>query len=171
MHASLKILSKMLRNLHGWLDQARTYAAERGFDADRLVTARLAPDQFSLVQQIQAACDSAKFAPARVTGESPPSHADEETTLDELSARIAAVAEYLDGFDAARFDGAETRKIRDLRMLNGGWVYGGDYFYAFAVPNFFHHLNMAYAILRHNGVPLGKRGYLGHLPIHHDHAE
>jgi hypothetical protein len=158
-------LTKMMQNLDRWLAEAIALAEERGFDPEVFVTARLAPDQFDLRRQIQAAADNAKFIPARLTGKQPPSHPDEETTLAELRARIQAVVDYLETFEAADFEGVAAAKLH-LPFLKGGWVTGQEYLTSFGFPNFYFHVSMAYAILRDNGVKLGKRTYLGKLDIH-----
>lgn len=152
----------MLRNLDRWLGKAAEHAKSKNFDPDVFVQARLAPDQFPLVKQVQAACDGAKFVAARLSGKEPPKHADEEKTFDELRARIATVGAYLETFNEKDFDGWETRKV-PMPYLPGGnkGALGVDWLVGFAQPNFFFHVTTAYAILRHNGVDLGKRDYIG----------
>jgi len=162
---SVPLMSKMLTNLLAWLEQARAYADERGFEADVLVGARLYPDQFALVRQIQAACDAAKLAAARLAGVEAPKHPDEETTLDQLEARVRDVVGYLETFDEAKLEGAADREIELPMLPEGTYVIGRDYLHDFALPNFFFHVGHAYAILRHNGVPLGKRAWLGSLSL------
>jgi hypothetical protein len=125
---------------------------------------RLAPDQFAFVRQVQTACDTAKLAAARLAGQTPPSHPDTEKTIDELRARVASVRSYLGAFKAKDFEGAETRAITRPQW-EGKSMSGADYFIEHAVPNFFFHVTHAYAILRHNGVPLGKKDYLGPLTL------
>jgi hypothetical protein len=153
-------MKKMLGQLEGWLGAAETHAQSKGFDPNVLIGSRLAPDQFSFVQQVHAACDTAKQATARLTAKDAPSHPDTETTLDELRARIRSVIAYLDGFSEADYAEAATRVITTPRW-QGKVMSGADYFMEHAVPNFFFHTTHAYALLRHNGVPLGKRDYLG----------
>lgn len=155
---------KNLTNLRGWLGKARENAAARGFDPDTLLTARLAPDQFALARQIQSACDSAKGNAARLAGKEVPSHPDVEKTLAELEARIDTVVAFLDTFTPADFDGADDRKI-SLGWMRGKHVLGKDYIEQFGLANFFFHLTHAYAILRHNGIPLGKMDYIGGLAL------
>ncbi len=163
--ASVPQMKKMLGNLDRWLEAAVTYAKGKPFDANVLCTARLAPDQYALARQIQAACDAAKFAAARLTGKEAPKHPDTEQTIDELRGRIGAVVAYLDTFSAADFAGAEERRV-ELSFLEGKVFLGRDYLVEMALPNFYFHVTHAYAILRHNGVPLGKRDYLGALTLH-----
>jgi hypothetical protein len=157
-------MKKLLMNVDLWLDKAKTHAAAKNFDANLLLQCRLAPDMFPLVRQVQAACDSAKFAAARTAGKEPPSHPDTEQTFEELRARIATVVSYLDGFHASDFDGADARKV-SLPRWEGKSMTAADYLVEHAVPNFFFHLTTAYAILRHNGVDVGKRDYLGALTL------
>ena len=121
---------------------------------------RLAPDQFAFARQVQITCDTAKLAASRLTGKEAPTHADTEKTLDELRARVRSVIAYLDGFSAKDFEGAATRSVTQPRW-EGKTMSGGDYFLEHAVPNFYFHLTHVYAILRHNGVSVGKRDYLG----------
>ena len=158
-------MKALLSNLDQWLGAAAEHAKSTKFEPDTLVQARVAVDQFPLVKQVQSACDAAKFAAARLSGKEAPAHADDEKTFEEVRARIAKVTAYLDTFTEKDFDGAETRKVA-LPFLPGGnkAALGADYLAVFAQPNFFFHLVHAYAILRHNGVALGKMAYLGGMP-------
>lgn len=153
---------KMLGNLERWLDAGVAFAEKKKFDPNVLLQARLAPDQFPLVRQVQTACDQAKFTVARLCSKEPPVHADTEQTIDELRERIRQVIAYLDTYTPADFEGAEERVI-ELRVLNNKKMRGLSYVYEFQLPNFYFHATTAYAILRHNGVDLGKRDFLGHL--------
>jgi hypothetical protein len=155
---------KMLAQLDKWLDTATEHAKKKSFDPNVFVTARLAPDQYPFVRQVQSACDSAKFTCARLTGKEAPKHPDTEQTIDELHARVRAVMSYLDTFKPADFAGAETRAI-DLPFLEGKKMLGAHYLNEMALPNFYFHLTTAYAILRHNGVDLGKRDFIGGLTL------
>ncbi len=121
---------------------------------------------FPLVRQFQSACDNAKFAAAFTTGRVPPSHPDTEQTFAEVRARIASVLDYLGTFTAADFEGIETREVKRPRW-EGKSMRASDYLLEQATPNFFFHLTVAYAILRHNGVDLGQAGLPGeaHLPL------
>lgn len=163
-HPIVLEMRKLLRNMDGWLEKAKAHAAAKNFDANVLMQARLSPDMFPLVRQVQAACDSAKYAAARTAGKEPPSHPDNEQTIDDVRARIATVAAYLDTFKASDFDGAEKRTISNPRW-EGKTMAAPDYFVEHAVPNFFFHVSMTYALLRHNGVDVGKRDYLGQLSL------
>ncbi|MCX4243442.1 DUF1993 domain-containing protein [Paraliomyxa miuraensis] len=163
--ASVTQMSKMLRNLDAWLDKAKEHAKAKEFDVEVLVTSRLAPDQFPLVRQVQSACDSAKYAVARLSGVEAPAHPDEEKTVDELQARIRAVIAYMETVTPDAFEGASDRRVT-LPFLPGKWTKGIEYFVDFAAPNFYFHVITAYAILRHNGVNLGKRDFLGHVRLY-----
>jgi hypothetical protein len=157
-------MKKQLGQLETWLDSATAFAKEKSFDPNVFMGLRLAPDQFAFTRQVQVACDTAKLAASRLTGKEAPSHADTEQTLDELRTRARAVITYLDGFSAKDFEGAATRTVTQPRW-EGKVMTGADYFVEHAVPNFFFHLSHVYAILRHNGVNLGKRDYLGAVSL------
>ncbi len=157
-------LTKMLTNLDNWLAKAEEHAKAKSFDPNVLCVARLAPDQYTFTRQVQAACDSAKFAAARVSGKAPPAHPDTETTMEQLHARVRSVIEYLGTFATRDFEGGEAR-IVPLSFMPGKGLKGDDYLTEMALPNFYFHLNMAYAILRHNGVPVGKVDYIGGLTL------
>lgn len=153
-------MKKMLGQLAKWLDAAEAHATAKGFDSNVLVEARLAPDQFAFVRQVQNACDTAKLATSRLTAKDAPNHPDTEKTLSELRDRVRSVIAYLDGISESDYAGAATRVITTPRW-EGKVMTGADYFMEHAVPNFFFHVTHSYAILRHNGVGLGKRDYLG----------
>jgi hypothetical protein len=159
---TIREMKKLLGQLDKWLETAATHAKEKSFDPNVFLSLRLAPDQFAFARQVQTACDSAKFAASRLSGKDAPNHPDTEATLDELRARVQKVVSYLDGFTAKDFEAAATRVITQPRW-EGKVMTGTDYFLEHALPNFFFHLTTSYAILRHNGVPLGKRDYLGAL--------
>jgi hypothetical protein len=160
----LKQMKKQLAQIDKWLDLAAEHAKNKSFDGSVYLGLRLAPDQFAFARQVQITCDTAKLAASRLTGKEAPSHADDEKTLDDLRARVKKVIAYLDGFTAADFDGAENRSVTQPRW-EGKTMTGGDYFVEHAVPNFYFHLAHVYAILRHAGVSLGKRDYLGTLSL------
>jgi hypothetical protein len=157
-------MKKQLGQIDKWLDAANTFAKHKAFDPNVFLGLRLAPDQFPFVRQVQAACDAAKLGAARLAGKDAPSHPDTEQTIDELRARVHTVIAYLDGFSAKDFEAANGRVITQPRW-EGKTMTGADYFREHALPNFFFHLTTAYAILRHNGVDLGKRDYLGALTL------
>lgn len=158
--------SKMLGNLLLILDKAAVHAEARKFDMDVLLQARLAPDQFNLIRQAQVACDTAKLGAARLADKekSAPSHPDTEQTLAEVKARIQSVIDYLGTFSEADFAGAEERRITQPRW-NGKSLSGEEFVIQHAIPNIYFHVTTVYAILRHNGVDVGKKDYLGELPF------
>ena len=162
-HETLGLFTKMLDNLEKWMDKAAETAKERSFEVDVLADARLAPDQFSFVQQVQAACDQAKYAAAYLGGKPAPSHPDTEKTFAELRERIRKCTAFVATVGEKDLAGADERKVAPP-WLEGRWLRGSDYLVQVAVPNFFFHVTTAYAILRHNGVPLGKMDYVGGLP-------
>lgn len=152
--------SRMLGNLDRWIEMAIDHANKEGFDSEVFASARLAADQFCFVQQVQSACDAAKYAGAYLSGQTAPSHPDIETTLAELRARIRTCLGYLSTLHAADFEGAEERRVSPPWM-NGNSVRGDHYLMRFSVPNFYFHVTTAYDILRHKGVQLGKRDFIG----------
>ena len=164
IHLLVLEIQKMLRNLDGCLDKAANHLGAKGGDERTLLDSRLAPDMFPLVRQVQIACDTAKFAAARTAGQEAPSHADTEQTVAELRKRIATVVAYLDGYKAADFEGAEERRL-SLPRWEGKSMSAREYFLEHAVPNFFFHTTTAYALLRQGGVEIGKRDFLGPLPL------
>lgn len=155
---------KMLGQVGTWLDAATAYAKERSFDPNVFATLRLAPDQFALARQIQIACDTAKVGAARLAGKEAPNNPDTEQTLDELRARLKTTVAYLDTFAAKDFAGADARVISQPRW-EGKVMSGAHYFAEHVVPNFYFHVAHTYAILRHGGVNIGKRDYLGALTL------
>src|SRR5262245_35941865 len=159
-HRTVVQLTKMLNNLSAWLEEGVQYAEKRSFDPTRLLESRLAPDMHTLTQQIQAACDGAKFLAARLSGKEPPKHPDTEKTLDEIRARLKTVIESCSSFKESDFDGWESRKV-PLSFTPGKGCTASVFLTEMNLPNTYFHLTMAYAILRHNGVTLGKRSYLG----------
>jgi hypothetical protein len=160
--SSVSQFKKMLTHLEKWIEASASFAQKKSFDVNTLTQARLAPDQYPLVRQVQSACDTAKFAAARLTGKEAPKHPDTETTIEELRARIRSTVAYLDTFKAQDFAESENRRV-ELSFLEGKYLLGKDYLVEMAQPNFYFHVTHAYAILRHNGVDLGKRDYIGSL--------
>jgi hypothetical protein len=152
--------SRMLTNLDAWLEAGREHASAKGFDINVLAVARLAPDQYSLIQQVQSACDQAKYAAAYLSGTKPPSHPDTETTVEQLRARIKAAKDFVDSVKEEQYANAATIRVAPAWM-GGKSVHGAGYLSRLAIPNFYFHVSMAYAILRHNGVVLGKGDYIG----------
>jgi hypothetical protein len=162
-YETLQLFTKTLENLEKWMDKAAEHAKVRSFEVDVLAQARLAPDQFTFTQQVQAACDQAKFAAAYLAGQQAPAHPDTEKTFAELRDRIRKCTGFLATVQEKDLAGAGERQVAPP-WLQGRWLRGGDYLVHVAVPNFFFHATTAYAILRHNGVPLGKIDYIGGLP-------
>jgi uncharacterized protein len=157
--------AKMLHNLDLWLDKATAHAKAKSFEVDTLVQARLAPDQYALDRQIQSACDSAKFSAAYLSGKEPPVHPDTEKTMAELRARIKSCLSFLETISAADVAGAEERKVAP-KWLQGKWAKGDQFLVQMSLPNFYFHVVAAYEILRHNGVDIGKKDYIGSMPLH-----
>ena len=160
---AIRVFAKTLQNIERWMEKADAHAKAKSFDVDVLAQARLAPDQFSFVRQVQAGCDQAKYAAAYLSGKEAPSHPDTEQTFAELHQRIRKVLGFLESIPARDLAGGENRKVAPP-WLGGKWLRGDDYLVHVALPNFFFHATMAYAILRHNGVELGKMDYIGSLP-------
>lgn len=165
MHqASVPVFAQILAALGGVLDKAQVHAAARKIDPAVLIAARLAPDMFPLGRQVQIACDFAKSAVARLAGLEPPGWGDDEKTFAELVERTKKTVDYVQSFKPAQIDGSEAR---DVTIKVGGkplTLQGQPYLLQFVVPNFFFHTTAAYAILRHNGVELGKRDFMGRVP-------
>lgn len=157
--------SKALSNLNAILDKGAAYAETKKIDVSVLLNSRLAPDQFNLIRQVQIACDTAKLGVARLTGktESAPVHADTETTLPELKARIQSVLDYIGSFKPEDFAETAERHISQPRW-EGKYLTGTEFAIQHAIPNIYFHITTAYAILRHNGVEVGKKDYLGSMP-------
>jgi hypothetical protein len=155
---------KQLGQMEKWLDAATAFAQAKSFEPSVFLGLRLAPDQFPFSRQVQATCDVAKLAASRLTGKDAPPHPDTEQTIDELRARVRSVIAYLDGFSEKDFEGAADRSVTQSRW-EGKTMSGADYFLEHGLPNFYFHLTHTYAILRHNGVNLGKRDYLGALSL------
>jgi hypothetical protein len=142
------------------------YRPSSKFDPAVLVNSRLAPDMFALARQVQTAADQAKNGAARLAGVEPPRYEDNETTMDQLKERLAKTLAYLKTLDAKQIDAAADREITfPLGPTNKGHMKGDDYLNHFVLPNFYFHLTAAYAILRHCGVDIGKRDFLGAIPL------
>jgi uncharacterized protein len=157
-------MKKTLAQIDSWLDAAAAHAKAKSFDSNEYLGFRLAPDQFPFARQVQITCDTAKLATSRITGKDAPSQPDTEKTLDELRARVRSVITYLDGFSAKDYEGAATRVVTQPRW-EGKTMTGHDYLLEHALPNFYFHAAHTYAILRHNGVTLGKKDFLGALSL------
>ena len=162
MHDTLvPTANRILGNLSNFLDKAEAFAETKKFDAAVLLNARLAPDMFTLTRQVQIACDMIKGAAARLSGTEIPKYEDNETTIAELKARIAKTLTFVNGVDAAKFAGSEDRDIV-LQARAGELRFKGlNYLRDYALPNMYFHITTTYAILRHNGVELGKPDFIG----------
>lgn len=154
---------KTLKNLNGFLDKAAGYADSKKFEMDVLLNSRLAPDQFPLTRQIQIVCDTAKLGVSRLTGKAAPVNEDNEKTLAEVKARIQGTIAYLESMKPEDFKNAATATITTPRW-EGKTLTGNDYVIHHVIPNFYFHVTTAYAIMRHNGVDLGKKDFLGEIP-------
>jgi hypothetical protein len=161
--ATVAQFAKMLKNLDRWLEAGVAFAKTKGFDADVLAQSRLAPDQYELVRQVQSACDAAKYAAAYLSGQKAPAHPDTEKTVSELRARIQTCVKYVESVKAPAYAGAAEQHVAPP-WLEGKWFLGSDYLTQIGIPNFYFHVTTAYAILRHNGVELGKRDFIGAMP-------
>lgn len=160
--ASIPVFKQMLGGLSGVLAKAQAHAAAKGIDPNALLQARLFPDMFALLRQVQVASDFAKSVSARLAGVDVPKLEDQEASFADLQARIATVLEFIGGLDPQRFDDAAAREIvtqagtpKEKRFT------GESYLFNYGLPHFFFHTTTAYAILRHNGVEVGKKDYIG----------
>jgi uncharacterized protein len=161
--ASVPVFLKMLANLKAILVKAAAHAEEKKIDASVFLDARLYPDMFPFTRQIQLACDFACGTAARLVGKEPPVFDDSVKGFAELAARVDRSVDYLRTLDAAVIDGSDERHI--VRQIRGQpkTFTGSKYLLQFALPNFFFHATTAYAILRHNGVEVGKTDFIGAL--------
>lgn len=161
MHAvSAPVFVRMLNNLSSILANAEKQAKAKGYEPAVLLNARLAPDMFALTRQVQIATDHAKGCVARLAGHQVEAIEDTETTFAELQARIKKVLGIVESYKPEQFDGSEAREIT-IKIPNQELKFSGlDYVNHWAMPNFYFHLTMAYAILRHNGIELGKKDFL-----------
>ncbi len=160
---SIPIFTLSLSNLAAILDKAAVHAETKKIDPKVLPAARLIIDMLPLSSQIQIACDTAKGAAARLAGVEVPKHPDTETTIDELKARVAKTLDFIKTVKREQFQGAETREIV-LQFPQSTLKFTGlNYVTNFVLPNFFFHVTTAYALLRKNGVDLGKRDFLGQI--------
>jgi hypothetical protein len=159
--ASAPRFASLLKNLSAILDKAKAHAEAKKFDELVLTSSRLYPDMYALARQVQIACDTAKGAVARLSGVEVPKHEDNEKTFDELKERIAKTLAFIATVKSAQIDGSEEKEV--VLKLQGKDVpfKGMQYLLGFAWPNFFFHFTTAYNILRHNGVEIGKRDYVG----------
>jgi hypothetical protein len=158
---SIPGLSRGLSNLSAILDKAAAHAAAKKYDSVVLTQLRLFPDMHPLVRQVQIACDTAKGAAGRLAAIDIPRHEDTESTLDELKQRIAKTLDFLKTVSADQVNSAESRAI-EIKFPNGAWKFTAlSYITDFALPNFYFHQSIVYALLRKSGVEIGKSDFLG----------
>lgn len=160
--ACIPVIRQMLGSLSAMLSKAATHAVEKKIDPAALLQSRLYPDMFALARQVQIACDFGKSIPMRLAGVEVPAYDDSEQTFEQLIARIDRTLALIDGLDPASFQGSETLQI----VLRPGTpkersISGQAYLLNYGLPQFFFHVTTAYALLRHNGVEVGKRDYMG----------
>ena len=162
MHsASVPVFNRQFGAMLAWLDKAEAHAAARSFDANNYLQLRLAPDMLPFVSQIRIASDSAKACVARLAGQEAPKFVDNEVSLADLRERIRKTVEYVNSVPAAAINGSEAREIVIPMRTRDPLVFAGEpYLKHWALPNFFFHVGMAYALLRHAGVDLGKQDFL-----------
>jgi hypothetical protein len=163
--ASLPVFEIGLNALTGVLDKAMAHVAAKKVDPSVLLGWRLAPDMFALGRQIQVACDQAKNGAARLAGVEPPKFEDTEVNLGQFKERIAKTIAFLKTLDGNAIDASSEREITFPLGSNKGQMKGSDYLNHFVLPNFYFHLTAAYAVVRNFGVEVGKRDFLGSIPI------
>ena len=159
--ASAPRFARMLRNFSAILAKAQAHAEAKKLDPVALTSFRLFPDMFPLTRQVQIACDQAKGAVSRLAGVEPPKHEDSERTIADLHARIAKTLDYVESMKPAQIDGSEEREVVLKQRAGELRLKGLDYLFSHAYPNFYFHVTTAYAMLRHNGVEVGKKDFVG----------
>ncbi len=161
MHSPVPALSRVLLALSNVLTKAEAHCATHKIDPTVLLTFRLFPDMLPFTRQVQLTCDFSARSVARLSGSEVPSFADVETSFAELQTRIATAKAYVEGFGPTRFDGAEVREIVIPMRGSEMKMSGADYYTLYSLPQVYFHATTAYNILRHNGVEIGKRDYMG----------
>lgn len=164
-YLTIRQFARTLKNLDAVLSKAETYAAQRGFDVNNLLSARLAPDMLPFVAQIRIACDNAKMAAANLSGKPAPKHEDTEKTFEELHARIGKALAFIDSVTESDFAAIKADQPVKLAYPPNKALRAQDYLLSRQIPNFYFHVVTAYDILRQGGVDLGKGDYLGDLPL------
>ncbi len=162
MHEYVPQFKKMLGNLSSILKKAQGFAEQKKFESANLLSSRLAPDQFAFTRQVQLTCDTAKAFAAKLTGKEAPAMEDKETSLAELQDRIAKTIQFLGTIKPEDFKGWESRQVTNPRRP-GKYLPAPEFAMEQAIPNFYFHMTTAYAILRNNGMDVGKLDYLGEL--------
>jgi hypothetical protein len=164
--ASIPVFEIGLNALSAVLDKAEAFAAAKKIDPSVLVSWRLAPDMFALARQVQVVADQAKNGCARLAGVEAPRFEDNENTIKQLGGRVEKTVNFLKTLDAKQIDSSADREITfPLGPDKKGHMKGSDYLNHFVLPNFYFHLTTAYAILRNCGVEIGKRDFMGAIPI------
>jgi len=164
-NACIQVFEIGLNALSAVLDKAGAYAEAKSIDPVVLLNARLFPDMFTFTRQVQSACDQAKNGGARLAGIEPPSYEDNEKTIAELKARISKTVAFVKTLDAKKIDESAECEITFPLGPNQGHMKGADYLNHFVLPNFYFHTTTAYDILRHCGVAIGKRDFIGTIPM------
>jgi uncharacterized protein len=162
--ATISVFEQLLNALSAIIDKAKAHAEARKIDPAALTSARLRPDMFHFVKQVQVACDWAKNAGARLAGLEPPKFEDNETTFDDLKARIATTLDYLRSLNRQDVEAGAERTVVFPMRNDKMKMKGSDYAFHLALPNFYFHVTTAYGILRHSGVEIGKRDFVGVPP-------
>lgn len=164
-YLAIRQFARTLRNLEVVLNKAEEYAITRGFEVDNFVNARLAPDMLPFVAQVRIACDNAKAGAANLAQKPAPKHEDNETTFEEIRARIAKCLSFIDSLSEADFAMTTAETVVRLAYPAGKALRAEEYLFGRQIPNFYFHVVTAYDILRQGGVPLGKGDYLGELGL------
>jgi uncharacterized protein len=160
--ASVPVFQQMLGALGNILAKAEAHAAQKKIEPNALLHARLAPDMFTFTRQVQIACDFARGVSARLAGAEVPVYEDKEQSFEELRALVATTIGFIGGLDASSFDGSEQREIVTRPGTPRERIFSGQaYLLTYGLPQFFFHVTTAYALLRHNGIEIGKRDYMG----------
>jgi hypothetical protein len=153
--------TQAVKNVEAWLDKAEEHAAAKHFDVGVLMTGRLAPDMKPFIYQVQSACDYLKAAAAWLSGQKPPKHDDTEQTIDDVRARIRKTVAFAESVTEAQYAGAAEQRVSLSFAPAGKVLVGPNYLLQMTIPNVYFHVAMAYAVLRHNGVDVGKMDFLG----------
>ena len=162
-HASVPRIVNMLNSLNHLLEKAQQHVETKKWTESALTQFRLYPDMLPLTRQVQIATDTAKGVVARLAGVESPVYADDEQTIEELKSRVTKTIAYVQGFTPAQIDGTEDKDIVTKRGDKETHYKGMQFLLGHAMPNVYFHVTTAYAILRHNGVEIGKRDYLGQV--------
>jgi hypothetical protein len=164
-YRTIRQFARTLKNLDAILEKAQRQAQAKNFDVNNFLSARLFPDMLPFVAQIRIACDNAKSAAANLSGKEAPRHEDNETTFEQLRARIAKCLAYLDTFTAKDFEKTTSQTVIKMPRPEGKGLQADEYLFGRQVPNFYFHATTAYDLLRHGGIELGKADFLGPLNL------